>query len=200
MNLKTPLIVLASASPRRKEILERHGIHPIIFPSDVEETIPEEVEKEGFAAVVEFLSRIKARAIQKFLKEHPDALPPAERVILLGADTVVVKDRIIGKPRDEADAFAILSDLRNSEHHVLTGVCLIDLSSGEETVFSCDTKVIFKDYPDEEIRRFIREEPPFDKSGSYAIQSSWSKNIAEVDGDIENVMGLPFVAIAPYLK
>jgi septum formation protein len=193
-------VILASASPRRLEILQGHGIDPVVLPSEADETLPPEVEAAGPEEVVRYLAQIKARSIYEKLREQgaPDTLQPG--AVILGADTIVYKDRIIGKPLDAEDAFAILASLRASSHHVLTGVCLIDAYTGGETTIVDDTRVTFHDYPDEEIRRFIREEPPYDKSGSYAIQSSWSGNVAAVEGDIENVIGLPYQAIAPYLE
>ena len=212
-------IVLASASPRRKEILENHSISPIIIPSEADETLPVHMEFKGVEEIVKYLAYTKAFAVFDFLyvacnkisnykniSKNPEVhkacelIKAGEKVIILGADTVVYKDRIIGKPRDEEDAFNILSTLRNSSHHVYTGVSLIDFNSEKEIKFYEDTLVHFKDYPDEEIRRFIREEPPYDKSGSYAIQSSWSKNVDRIEGDIENVIGLPWKKIEENLR
>jgi septum formation protein len=153
-----------------------------------------------------YLAHIKARVVYEELKvtevkstEADVTVPVPERTMVLGADTVVYKDFIIGKPTDEADAFRILSHLRNAAHLVITGVSLIDLQAGEEVQFAETTKVFFKDYPDEEIRRFVSEEPPYDKSGSYAIQSSWSKNVDHIEGELENVIGLPWQRLSEYL-
>jgi septum formation protein len=192
---KIPAIILASASPRRREILEAHGVTPVIRPADVYETLPDDLTEEPKEAAM-YLAGLKARAV--YLHYYKNKNP--EPAVILGADTIVYKDRIIGKPVDEADAFAILSSLRNARHSVITGVALIDAATGAETVFYEETFVTFNDYPDEEIRRFVREEPPYDKSGSYAIQSSWSKNVAAIDGDVENVIGLPWAKIAAYLQ
>lgn len=212
-------IILASSSPRRKEILENHSISPIIIPSDAEEIVPSDIEVQGVAEIVKYLAYIKAFTVYNALLaacnenssnsgtkksselcEACELISTGERMIILGADTVVYKDTIIGKPIDEDDAFSILSALRNTSHHVYTGVCLIDFQRGESIKFYEDTLVYFKDYPDEEIRRFIREEPPYDKSGSYAIQSSWSKNVDRVEGDLENVIGLPWKKTEEYLS
>lgn len=185
-------IILASASPRRLEILTAHGVTPVVIPADVDETLPDELLTAPAEATM-YLASLKSRAVYS-------SIETSESAVIIGADTIVYKDRIIGKPVDADDAFAILSSLRSSKHSVITGVSLIDLLTGEETVFYDETIVTFNDYPDEEIRRFVREEPPYDKSGSYAIQSSWSKNVASVDGDIENVIGFPWAKISEYLK
>lgn len=193
-------IILASASPRRKEILEQHSIFPIVKPSNVEEIVPEEIEALGVEEIVKYLAHIKGLSIyheeSKKIKKYKAS---EKRIVILGADTIVYKNRIIGKPKNEEEAFSILNSLKNTSHHVYTGVSLIDLYSGKEIKFYDDTKVYFKDYSDEEIRRFISEEPPYDKSGSYAIQSSWSKNVDRIEGDINNVIGLPWEKLKTFL-
>ncbi|GHU65964.1 septum formation protein Maf [Clostridia bacterium] len=205
-------IILASGSPRRLEILKKHGIDPVVVPSDADETLPPEYETRSLDDIVRYLAHIKARAVYEQLTTKGESSifthegegegegeVACEPTMVLGADTIVYKDFMIGKPVDEADAFRILSHLRNSEHLVITGVCLIDLATGEETQFAETTRVFFKDYPDEEIRRFLREEPPYDKSGSYAIQSSWTKNVDRIEGELENVIGLPWRRLAAYI-
>jgi septum formation protein len=180
-------VILASSSPRRYDILRKHHVDPIVVPSDADETLPPDMADCSVAEIVSYLAHVKAHAVYAKLKASE-----YENAVILGADTVVYKDQIIGKPKDEADAFRILSLLRATSHSVFTGVSLIDLATGAETRFVDETKVYFKDYPDEEIYRFIREEPPYDKSGSYAIQSSWTKNVDRIEGDLENVIGLPW--------
>ena len=212
-------IILASASPRRKEILENHFVYPIIIPSETDETLPLHMEFKDVTEIVKYLAFNKANAVFDFLYVACNKIPnykdissnpevhkacelilSGEKVIILGADTVVYKNSIIGKPKDEDDAFSILSSLRNTSHHVYTGVSMIEYNSEKHTELYEDTLVYFNDYSDEEIRRFIKEEPPYDKSGSYAIQSSWSKNVDRVEGDIENVIGLPWKKIEEYLN
>jgi septum formation protein len=210
---------LASGSPRRSEILRKHGIDPVVIPSDADETLPVEYENRSVEDIVKYLAHIKAWTVYEQLKVSdpvaiktriPDTAKSSRAIettdiftgktLILGADTIVYKDEIIGKPKDEADAIRILRLLCNAGHLVITGVALIDLSTGVETQFAETTKVFFKDYSDEEIKRFIREEPPYDKSGSYAIQSSWTKNVDHIEGDIENVIGLPWSRLAEYLR
>jgi septum formation protein len=191
-------IVLASASPRRRDILDAHGVNSIIIPSNADETMGKERENTSVDEIAMQISRLKATEVYERI--HAIADDCGKRIIILGADTVIDKNGIIGKPADEEDAFRILSLLRDTTHRVITGVTLIDLASGVERCFRDVTKVTFRDYPDEEIWRFIREERPFDKSGAYAVQSSWSANVERVDGDIENVIGLPWARIDREIK
>jgi septum formation protein len=196
-------IILASASPRRYEILKKHGIVPMVMPSDIDESLTPEMEGCPVSEIVMYLAHQKARAVYGLLigdgASHRANDGVSNPAFILAADTVVYKDRIIGKPVDERDAFNILRSLRASSHQVITGVSLIDMSGGEETRLYDVTEVYFKNYSDEEIYRYIREEAPYDKSGSYAVQSSWSKNVDHVEGDVENVMGLPWYRIAPII-
>ncbi|MDR2611140.1 MAG: Maf family nucleotide pyrophosphatase [Clostridiales Family XIII bacterium] len=192
-------IALASASPRRRDILNAHGINPVIIPSNADESIgAADSEQSSVDELAMRIAHMKAAEVYERLRALGGNYE--KRVIILGADTVIDKDGLIGKPADADDAFRILSLLRNTTHRVITGVSLIDLASGAEQRFADVTEVTFKDYPDEEIWRFIREEQPFDKSGAYAVQSSWSVNVARVDGDIENVIGLPWARIEKELQ
>jgi septum formation protein len=186
-------IILASASPRRCEILQEHGIVPVVTPSAVDETLPPDIASKKIEEIVMYLAHIKARAVYQQV-DKTDA-------IILAADTVIYKDGvgIIGKPTNTQDAFKILSTLKNTAHDVLTGVSLIDAATGQEQQFYDVTHVHFKDYSDSEIYRYIKEEPPFDKSGSYGIQTSWQVNVDYIEGDIENVMGLPWHRLEHYL-
>jgi septum formation protein len=169
----------------------------LVAPSSADETLPEEIVTAGPEPVVLYLARLKA--LDAYARMKTDARDLRMDDILLAADTIVYADGIIGKPADADDAFAILSRLRGRTHEVWSGVTLIGCGTGLEDSFAVCTRVTFKDYPDSEIRRFIREEKPFDKSGSYAIQSSWSRNVERVDGGIENVVGLPWPEVAEHL-
>ena len=195
---KTIPLILASASPRRKEILEAHGHMPVVIPANVDETLP---ENSGFSPgeTAVYLAGLKTAAVLGSL-DPEDWLSGCT---ILGVDTIVFKERIIGKPVDEADALGILRSLKNASHEVISGVNVIRCGAGlviiSEASFFDTTTVRFGDYSDEEILVYIRANPPYDKSGSYAIQSDWGRHVLEVDGDIENVIGLPYRRIAPYL-
>jgi septum formation protein len=192
-------LLLASRSPRRYEILAAHGIRPVVVPPEADENLPPCVSADDPEAVVAYLARKKALDVYARVgastRDSKDSLPP----ILVAADTIVWLDRIIGKPTDEEDAFRILSSYRNRVHEVWTGVTLIDRVTGAEDTFTSCTRVAMGDFTDAEIREYVRAEQPFDKSGSYAIQSSWGRNITSVEGDFENVIGFPWPVVKEHL-
>lgn len=185
-------IILASKSPRRLEILKNHGIEPLLMPTETEEILPEIITME---AAVEMLAEQKARACY-------DSIDPAEypNSLIIGADTIVYKDEKMGKPVDTADAFRMLDKIRNTFHYVVTGVCIIDTDTGQTEVLNDVTTVYCKDYTDEQIYEYIEQAQPFDKAGSYAIQGLFGKYIDHIDGDYENVVGLPFHRIEERIK
>lgn len=178
-------IILASASPRRKEILEKHRIAFHIEVSDVDES-------HGAmhpAKLVEELSKRKAKAVfEKF---------PGE--VILGADTVVAYgDEILEKPKNDEDAYRMISMLQGNVHQVYTGVTVC--SPEKEITFSVKTDVYVKKMSPEEINTYIATGEGKDKAGSYAIQGIFSKYIEKYDGDYENVVGLPGKHVEETLK
>lgn len=189
-------IILASASPRRLEILNKHGIFPVTLPQDTDEHLPEGI---GMNEAVELLASKKARACYRAVKDAPEY----DGHIIIGADTIVWKDEIMGKPAGHDDAFRMLDKIRGTYHYVVTGVCLIDKSTGTETVLSDVTTVHCVNYSDEDIIDYISREEPYDKAGSYAIQGYFGRYIDHIDGDYENVVGLPYYriekALEPYI-
>lgn len=199
-------LILASASPRRKELLEKHGVQFLIIPSRIEEVLPEGVYFTPEETAM-YLAEQKAMSIaHSVMNEEYDSLKEVENLKILAVDTIVYKDTIIEKPIDEKDAIRILTHLKNDVHHVISGACIIDLSASVEstnrklsitkkTTLHDITTVTFGDYNDKDIIDYIHEDPPYDKSGSYGIQSSWSKHVKTVEGSIENVIGLPWEAI-----
>ncbi|MDR0596458.1 MAG: Maf family protein [Clostridiales Family XIII bacterium] len=196
-------IILASSSPRRYEILQAHGITPVVIQPRADEEIPPEMDRSNAEAVVKYLARVKALDVQAQLagggaggKDAKDRLPS----LLIAADTIVYCDKIIGKPKDRQDAFRILSSYRNRSHEVWTGVALMDWRTGEDDTFAVRTRVTFGDYSDGEIWRYIEDEQPFDKAGSYAIQSDWGKHVTALEGDFENVIGFPWPAIEEHIS
>lgn len=169
------MIILASASPRRKEILELAGFEFKVIPTDVNETLPKVMSP---AETVEYLSKIKAYP----LKNDED--------MIIGSDTVVSIDgKIIGKPKDEEDAFNILKTLSGRTHEVFTGVTI--LYNGEEITFSEKTDVEFYELSDDEIKTYISTKEPNDKAGAYGIQGKACKFVKKVNGDYFNVIGFP---------
>ncbi len=182
-------VILASKSPRRIEILRSHGIDAVIMPTDTDETLPDGI---GMTEAVEILAERKSRACYDEVMADPEAAARYADYCIIGADTIVWKDEIMGKPKDAADAFRMLDSIRGTHHYVVTGVCVIDVKSGEATVLSDITTVYCKDYSDADIMDCISREEPYDKAGSYAIQGYFGRYIDHIDGDYENVVGLPF--------
>ena len=185
--------ILASASPRRKEILEQIGLEFEIIPAKGEEvmrfTRPEEIVMD--------LSRQKAEEIAKQRGKEP--VPE----LIIGADTVVAKDGIIlGKPKDEEDAYRMLSMLQGTSHKVYTGVTFIlRKESGIKThSFFEETEVFMHPMSEEERRLYISTKEPFDKAGGYGIQGRCAVFIEKSHGDYQNVVGLPAAGIYQELK
>ena len=175
-------LVLASSSPRRIQMLREHGINPLVIPTNIDEAIPSHLDvKEA----------VMHLALKKAMKAKEDARVPSGAWIV-GADTVVYKDRIIGKPAGVEEAVNILKYLRGAAHDVYTGVALIRPADCLRRVFYERTRVFFKDYSDEEITAYISSGEPFDKAGGYAIQGGFAKYIDKIEGDRNNVIGFPW--------
>lgn len=170
-------IILASASPRRQELLKYIVPEFKIVPADIDETIPADISPEKSA---EFLAVKKAKHVSA---ENPES-------VVIGSDTVVIIDgEILGKPRDPADAERMLRLLSGRTHSVITGVCL---SCGNcIDSFSCKTAVKFFDITDEEIRSYVDSGEPMDKAGAYGIQGKGCLLAESIEGDFFNVVGLP---------
>lgn len=179
-------IILASASPRRKELLEQIGVVCTVMPSKKEEVIT----KTNPIEVVEELSFIKASDIAGQVKEES---------IIIGADTIVVyKNQILGKPKDKEHAFKMIKELQGNVHQVYTGVSLIiKPEKKQEKIITCsvETKVGICSMTDEQIYRYIDTKEPLDKAGAYAIQGKFAIYINHLDGDYYNVVGLPISKI-----
>jgi septum formation protein len=180
------MLVLASASPRRQELLRNAGIAFDLQPAHItEDPLPGEAAK----ACAERLAREKALAVARHRSQ--DAV--------LGADTVVVVDgQILGKPRDPADAARMLRLLSAREHQVITGVCLV--VKGQMSVASETTLVIVSEITDKEIAAYVATGEPMDKAGAYAIQGIASRWIPRIEGDYSNVVGLPVALVWQILR
>ncbi len=175
-------LILASGSPRRKEILEKAGFDFEIRVSDVDEGI----EFGTPADLVEKLSLIKAKDVANLVKAE------GKHGLVIGADTVVALDGLVyGKPKDKEEAFEMLKSLRGRAHSVFTGVSLVDAISGRRMTFHDETKVFFKNPSDEELKAYIEGGEPMDKAGAYAIQGEGAFLIERIKGDYLNVVGLP---------
>ena len=174
--------ILASASPRRKESLEILGLKFEIIVSEAEENLNKNLPAELY---VNELALIKASAVAKNIKNREDA-------IVIAADTVVYLDgEILEKPKDNEDAFNILKKLSKNTHTVFTGICVMRMKDGYCITKCVKTDVIFKELSDREIRNYISTGEPADKAGAYGIQGKGAVFVEKINGDYNNVVGLP---------
>ena len=182
-------IILASTSPRRREILKNTGyIFDIVSP-DYDEHI---AGKYFSYDLIKKTAERKGTSILEKIKE------PA---IVISADTVVVHDRIIlGKPKNYEEAFSMLSSLQGEKHIVVTGVCVIDSENGNKIVDSETSEVIFQNITEDKIDWYINKFRPFDKAGSYGIQEIPADFIREIKGEYDNIVGLPLKLLKNMLK
>ncbi len=184
-------IILASSSPRRIEIMKRHGFDPLIRPTDIKETLPEHISAKD---AVMFLALKKALAAEQMAKAQN-----LDGSLIIAADTVVYKDSILGKPRDRKDAFEMLSKIRNTDHQVATGVAILTAGESIRTVLYDVTRVYCKNYTDQELNAYLDTTEPYDKAGAYAIQGIFGKYIDHYEGSFDTVVGFPWELIEPKL-
>lgn len=183
-------LILASGSPRRRELMEQIGLDFDVITSNAEE---ETNEKLPDMAVKE-LSRLKAEAVFENLSESDKRAS-----VVIGADTIVYADgKFLGKPHDADEAFKMIKGLSGKVHSVYTGVTVIT----EEQTFSFaeQTKVKVYEMSDEEIKNYIETGDCFDKAGAYGIQGSFAAYVSGIDGDYNNVVGLPAARLYHELK
>jgi septum formation protein len=179
-------IILASASPRRQELIKMITEDIIVNPCDCDETI-----KSGLVGreIAEYLSKIKGEAVKEEFKND----------IIVSADTIVcLNDNVLGKPKSREDAFLMLRALSGKTHSVFTGVTII--KGEKQKTFSQETKVTFYDLSDEEICEYVDSGDVYDKAGSYGIQGKGGLLVKGIDGDYFNVVGLPVARLKRELK
>ena len=178
-------IVLASASPRRRELLEQIGIKfDIVVSNEPEDEINKNLSPENYTSELALMKACNAAKKLTGTKRRNS--------LIIAADTVVYSDEIIlGKPKDKEDAFRILKGLSGKTHEVYTGVCVMRLSDGYAVSESVKTSVVFKNLPDSMIKKYIETGEPMDKAGAYGIQGKGAVLVKEIDGDYFNVVGLP---------
>lgn len=171
--------ILGSSSPRRAELLRKAGISfEVVVPENINE---EQISDDPVSHVLE-LSRKKAESVAKRVGDS----------IILGADTIVVLDgEILGKPKDSDEAFKMLKKLSGMEHKVYTGISLVDKDKGRVLSGYQLTKVKFNQLKDKEIKDYIDTGEPLDKAGAYGIQGMGNFLVEKIDGDLDNVIGLP---------
>ena len=205
-------IILASKSPRRKELIEGAGFKTLIIPSDADENI----EEKDPAELVKKLSEIKAMSVYDCIKDKAgknredfagnsnDAgntdINISENDVVLGADTVVYAGgRILGKPADKDEARDMIQLLVGNVHSVFTGFTLV-FDNGKTITDYAETKVYVYPMNDEEIEDYISTNEPYDKAGAYGIQGIFGRYVEKIDGDYNNVVGLPVSKILYILK
>ena len=180
-------IILASESPRRKELLERMGLDFTVRVAPIDETM------DPFAHPADEVSRVaqlKAKSVYSYCNDGD---------IIIGADTIVVCDSLVmGKPRSESEAFSMLRRLSGREHQVMTGLCV--LRGSQVTVCTEITNIHFRPLSDREIRAYVRTGEPMDKAGSYGIQGGAALFAEKLVGDYYNVVGLPVCTLGKILR
>ena len=181
-------LILASNSPRRIVLLKSLGYHFDIVPHDIEECILGDVLP---MELVQNLAFLKAT----------DVARRVSNAIIISADTVIVhKNNILGKPKDVSDAKRILSILSDSEHDIISGVCVMEMPSRKKMLRIERTHIRMRNIKDEEIDRYILTGEPMDKAGAYAIQGEGRKFIEKIDGSFSNAVGLPLELLQEMLK
>lgn len=178
-------VILASQSPRRRELMEKLNIPFTVRVADIDETMDPGV------SVAEAAARLSHR--------KAEAIPREDSDIVIAADTVVVCDgTVLGKPTDEADAFRMLSSLSGRQHQVMTGLTVL---RGEKAVSHTEvTDIFFRKLTDDEILAYIATGDPMDKAGAYGIQNGAALFVEKINGDYFNVVGLPVCRLSLILK
>lgn len=181
-------IILASSSPRRKQLLKQIGVEFTVDSSDIDEILNPRYKPHK---QVEQLSRQKAEAIST---KYDDA-------IIIAADTMVaLGDEVLGKPTDEKAAKKMLQKLSGTSHEIITGMTIIDTKSKRSTTLSVETIIYFQKLTTKEITNYIRLAKPFDKAGAYAIQDRGAIFIERLEGDYFSAVGLPLFHLTKELK
>jgi MAF protein len=187
--MTTPRLLLASNSPRRKELLALTGLAFRVLPANVDET---QRPGEDPVAYVQRLAETKARAVA-------NAVEPGQ--VILAADTIVVDGpEVLGKPADEAEASAMLRQLRGRTHQVYTAIALLDPFSGQMHPQLTCSDVTMRDYSDAEIDAYVATGDPLDKAGAYAIQNAEFHPVERYCGCFASIMGLPLCAVTDGLR
>jgi len=186
--MKLPRLVLASASPRRSELLKQLGVPFDVLPAAAEEISPQHLSPHE---VCQVNAHRKARAVAR---AHADAL-------VLGADTVVaLETTIFGKPKDIADAQRMLRALSGKTHQVITGIALIQLARHRERLFAVSTTVVFRKLSAAQINEYVAKVHTLDKAGAYAIQEHGEMIVGQISGSFSNVVGLPLERLEQELR
>jgi septum formation protein len=187
--VKTMNLVLASQSPRRRELLALTGLSFEVVPTRTDE------RRQPGESPADYARRVSGE------KARDAARQTGDPVLVLAADTIVVDgDDVLGKPRDGDDAAAILRQLRGRVHHVYTAVSLLDTATGRQAAALADSPVQMRDYDDAEVAAYVASGDPFDKAGAYAIQNTDFRPVAHFEHCFANVMGLPLCHVTKMLR
>jgi septum formation protein len=190
--ITAPLLILASSSPRRQELIRSLGLPYEIISSNADESVDEKLTP---AEIVEVLSLRKAQAVCEVIRSSD------KQGVVIGSDTIVVfQGQVLGKPTDGKDSFRMLSALQGNTHQVYSGVACVDSQTEVFNVSHRVTNVTMKPLTDEQIRRYIATGEPQDKAGSYAIQGLGATIVEGIEGDYFNVVGLPLSLLSDLLK
>lgn len=189
-------VILASRSPRRRELLEEAGVQFEVHVADVDEGLTPQ-EREDPAAAACMLADRKAGVVAQEILDTPT--PPTEPILVIGADTMVVLDgQIFGKPHSASEAVGMLRKLSGRVHKVITGVAAWGIMPGENgkvsaghSTFYETSKVAFRELTDKEILVYVGEGECYDKAGSYAIQAGGGQFVKSYEGPLDNIIGLP---------
>lgn len=180
-------IVLASQSPRRKQLLEQIGITPICLPVDIDES------KNDTETALKYCQRLALEKAQAGWQQSD------KKLLVLGSDTIVVfQDKTLGKPKNKEDAFRMLLQLSNNNHQVMTAVSVV-FQNKQKTVYSI-SHVEFDKIPEQDIYQYIDSKEPMDKAGSYAIQGHAAQWIKNISGSYSGIMGLPLYETAQLIR
>ena len=183
-------IILASSSPRRKELLEKLKIPFTVLASNIDEILDASLTPKE---QVESLSRQKAHATAQ--------LDGAQNALIIAGDSMVfIGNQLLGKPKDADDAIRMLQLLRGNPHDILTGFTILDTVTGHEVTSSSRTTLWFRDISDDEIKRFVEQEKPYDKAGAYGMQEIGAIFIEKLEGDYMGGIGLPLFPLAKELR
>lgn len=186
--MDSPILILASTSPRRLELLRQLGVEFRAVPAEISEIEHEELSARELAQINAYR---KARAVAK---KHPDTM-------VLAADTVVcLETKLFGKPADLEAAYLMLQSLGGRTHEVVTAVCLLHLRQRRQKIFCDSTQVTFRPLDAVKIRRYLNQVNPLDKAGAYGIQEHGEEIVEKIAGSYSNVVGLPLERLATELQ
>ncbi|MFH0809321.1 MAG: Maf family protein [Pseudomonadota bacterium] len=183
------MLILASASPRRRELLGKMGLEFEVVPPEADEVVPPGLKNPREAAL--HLASEKGREVAR-LRPH-DWVLAADTIVTLGAE-------ILGKPRDGADALLMLQKLSGRAHLVITAFCLLNASLGREHLEAVETKVFFHEVPEKVLAAYAASPEPLDKAGAYAIQGGAAGFVKRIEGSCSNVVGLPVERLSEVLR